>query len=294
MGCFLSKSQDVKDAAEAPKPKPVTTVKVKPLQSRTKTVGTVKTEGLELSQNEGGELEHFRADVNATPHLRRGVSCLKIIEENSVLVAVRVRPLNEKEKSSRSPSCVDVTSPTSISLSGSSKKEFNFDCVMREDTTQQEVFDRSARPLLHKVLQGYNGCLFAYGQTGSGKTWTMLGEGKAENKGIIPNLCDELFEQVEARKDRQTFTVQCGMLEIYNENLNDLLVRTSAKEDARDLQIFEDKTAGGRGIYVDGLSAMNVDSPSAVLQLIADGQRRRAVGRTNMNEHSSRSVNSSS
>jgi kinesin family protein 3/17 len=104
--------------------------------------------------------------------------------------------------------------------------------------------------------------------------------------GVIPLLCTELFEQIGSRSATKQFTVHCSLLEIYNENLNDLLAQSG---ESRDLQIFDDSAAGGRGIYVEGVSENLVDSTKSVLTLLSSGQAGRAVGKTNMNEHSSRS-----
>ena len=79
--------------------------------------------------------------------------------------------------------------------------------------------DRTARPLLHKVLEGYNGCLFAYGQTGSGKTFTMQGAG--DQRGIIPTLCSELFLEIQESAEQRHITVVCSVLEIYNEKVKE-------------------------------------------------------------------------
>jgi len=159
---------------------------------------------------------------------------------------------------------------------------FAFDCVMRPETEQREVYDRTARPLLHKVLEGYNGCLFAYGQTGSGKTFTM--QGSSEKKGIIPTLCTELFGEIKECAEKRNITVVCSVLEIYNEKVRDLSVDSSD-----DLSIREDSAEGGKGIHVEGLTEVQVRSCEEVLDCIAKAQQRRAVGKTNMNEHSSRS-----
>jgi kinesin family protein 3/17 len=227
----------------------------------------------------------FGADAKADKTLRSGASCLNIIEKNGVLVAVRARPLNSREREARSPECIDFPSVTGVTVRGTGKS-FAFDCVFQPQAAQRDVFDRTARPLLHRVLEGYNGCLFAYGQTGSGKTFTMQGEGSGANAGVIPLLCTVLFEQINERKASKAFVVKCSLLEIYNETLNDLLVKSG---DARDLQIRDDMLVGGRGLFVDGLSEFQVESDAAVLNLVSDGQKPRAVGKTNMNEHSSRS-----
>ena len=224
--------------------------------------------------------------------LRSGVSLKRIIEKNSVLVVVRVRPLSDREIKTRddleavSPvklapeECVKVINSKSLVCSG---KQFTYDACFNEESSQTEVYERSGRMVLGKVLEGFNGCVFAYGQTGSGKTYTMTGTNK--HPGVIPQLCAELFERVSAlRKEGKCVEVRVQMCEIYNEKLKDL-----AHDDARDLAIREDSAPGGRGIYVDGLSSHVADDARSVLALVEDGSKRRAIGQTDMNAHSSRS-----
>ncbi|KAL3914711.1 MAG: hypothetical protein SGPRY_007532 [Prymnesium sp.] len=228
-------------------------------------------------------------DAEAPAHhlLRSGLSLKRIIDENSVLVTVRIRPHNARE--SGSPSCVEITTPSSVKLVGpkggenSTKRAFTFDACFSSDTSQEDVYSRSARMVLGKVLDGFNGCVFAYGQTGSGKTYTM--QGTKEQPGIIARICEELFGRIASTSSRN-YAVEMSMCEIYNEKLNDLLSSTGDTS-ARDLGIREE--VGGRGVYVEGLTWFKVKSENDIQKLVDSGQVRRAVGRTNMNEHSSRS-----
>ncbi|CAE7556769.1 KIF3A [Symbiodinium sp. CCMP2456] len=237
-----------------------------------------------LDEQVGGQKKAFGGDASSGRGLRSGASCLDVLEKRSVLVAVRSRPFNEREKAASSGDCLSFQEETGMTLHREDDKDyrFAFDCVMRPETEQREVYDRTARPLLHKVLEGYNGCLFAYGQTGSGKTFTM--QGSSDQKGIIPTLCTELFGEIKECADKRNITVVCSVLEIYNEKVRDLSVDSSD-----DLSIREDTAEGGKGIHVEGLTEVQVRSCEEVLDCIAKAQQRRAVGKTNMNEHSSRS-----
>lgn len=220
--------------------------------------------------------------------LRSGASLERMLDTNAVLVVVRVRPLNKRETEAGSAECIRIESSTMLTIdaAGTAGRQMAFDAVFRSDASSEDVYARSGRMVLTKVLDGYNGCVFAYGQTGSGKTYTM--QGTAATPGVIPQLCDELFERISRMAEVKEVRVYATMCEIYNERLNDLLTR-GADDSCRDLVIKEDKAAGGRGIFVDGLSEHHVESSSDVQHLIGDGQARRAVGRTDMNEHSSRS-----
>ena len=242
-------------------------------------------------------------DLDATApggaFLRSGHSLKRIMAANSVLVQVRVRPLNSRELSASAKECITIESSSQLSIVGSDTKaeprRFAFDASFRSDATNAEVYARSGRMVLGKVLDGYNGCVFAYGQTGSGKTHTM--QGTASDPGVIPQLCAELFGRIGGLAGAKEVGVRLSMCEIHNEKLHDLLHDRAIDTDkpqatprhAVDLSIKEDPSPGGRGIFVDGLSESVAASSEALLRLIAEGQARRAVGRTNMNEHSSRS-----
>lgn len=221
----------------------------------------------------------------ARPFLRSGSSLKRVIEKNAVLVVTRVRPLNQRE--SQSSQCIEVKTASSVTVSdvkdggGTTARTFTFDACFRPDATQDDVYSRSGRMVLGKVLQGFNGCVFAYGQTGSGKTYTMIGT--KEQPGVIPRMCEELFDRISSMPSKK-YRVELSMCEIYNEKLHDLL---ADGEESKDLAVRED--VGGRGVFVDGLLSFSVESAAAVHAMIESGQRRRAVGKTNMNEYSSRS-----
>jgi len=285
MGCGCAKSTAVEPADETVVP---TKIKVGNFGSQKKP-SLAEMRKLNVPGPDEGvqEKKAFGGDKSSAAGLRSGASCLEVLEKRSVLVAVRARPLNAKETSAGSVECLDFEDTTGVTLhrDGESKDvRFAFDSAMRPGTAQQEVFDRTARPLLRKVLEGYNGCMFAYGQTGSGKTFTMQGQGDGEQSGLIPKLCTELFDDIKASSDSKNVTVVCSVLEIYNERLKDLCV-----ESTEDLPIRDDSSAGGRGIHVEGLTESAVHSTEEVLAVIAKAHARRAVGTTNMNEQSSRS-----
>ena len=91
-------------------------------------------------------------------------------------------------------------------------------------TTQSEVYEAVAAPVVADFMDGYNGTIFAYGQTGSGKTFTMSGDGPHfEHRGIIPRVFGQLFKGIKARRGRVKYSVQASYLEIYNECGYDLL-----------------------------------------------------------------------
>jgi len=139
--------------------------------------------------------------------------------------------------------------------------------------------------VVDSALQGYNTTIFAYGQTGAGKTYTMEGfnrEGNIEERGIIPRAIEQIFNHIQQyASPRMRFLVRASYLQIYNEQVSDLL-----KPERNNLSIREDKK---RGVYVDGLSEWVVRSPAEIYGLMERGASVRATGETKMNEMSSRS-----
>ena len=107
-----------------------------------------------------------------------------------VKVAIRVRPMNKHEKEQNSTVCVDVDKANNtVSVSKTDCKTFQFDYVYPMETTQRQIYDEVAFPIVDSIFQGYNGTVFAYGQTGCGKTFTMMGIVTDPNlKGIIYNF----------------------------------------------------------------------------------------------------------
>ena len=129
--------------------------------------------------------------------------------------------------------------------------------------------------------EGYNGTIFAYGQTGTGKTHTMEGSIEGENKGIIPNTFDHIFRHINTTED-QEFLVRASFLEIYNEEIRDLL----GKNPQAKLKLKENVDTG---VYVKGLTAFVVKGVAEINNVLKVGKKNRTVGATLMNQDSSRS-----
>uniref|UniRef100_A0AAA9TZ95 Kinesin-like protein n=1 Tax=Bos taurus TaxID=9913 RepID=A0AAA9TZ95_BOVIN len=146
---------------------------------------------------------------------------------------------------------------------------------------QKEVFHDLGRGILDSAWQGYNTTLLAYGQTGSGKSYSMIGFGA--NKGIIPNVCEELFQAIENRDKNQEYQVTFSMLEIYNEQVRDLLSRIKKPGG---LKVREDQQLG---FYVDGLQSVPCENYAQIERLMEQGAKIRTTASTNMNASSSRS-----
>ncbi|KAH0466106.1 hypothetical protein IEQ34_006209 [Dendrobium chrysotoxum] len=188
-----------------------------------------------------------------------------------IYVAVRARPLSPEE-SKTSPWRI---SGNSVYLHNQPTK-FDFGRVFGEDCKTVDIFEARTKEIVASVVRGFNGTVFAYGQTSSGKTYTM--RGSVKEPGIIPLSVLELFCSIEKEMDRE-FLVRMSYMEIYNEEINDLLA-----PEHRKLQIHESLE---RGIYVAGLKEEIVTSPEQVLELVEFAHRH--IGETNMNLYSSRS-----
>eukprot|EP00435_Cladocopium_sp_Y103_P060391 s740_g22.t1 len=206
----------------------------------------------------------------------------------TVKVAVRVRPLSDKEIREGGTECVEVTE-NSVTLVQENQQPhvFAFDHVFGVDSTQPQVFDMLGMPLLDKAFEGYNATIFAYGQTGSGKTHTMMADRKSDDRGLIPRISDNLFQRVGSlSSETHKFLICCSFLEIYNEIVYDLLVPRGKNAPKTGLEIREGK---GIGVYVKDLQEIVVDSSDKVLKLIDQGFEHRATAATQMNATSSRS-----
>lgn len=161
-------------------------------------------------------------------------------------------------------------------------KPFTFDQVYDWNSQQESVFNTTAAPIVDSVLSGYNGTVFAYGQTGTGKTHTMEGQwDPPEMRGIIPRAFCRVFEKIDETHD-QNFLVRASFLEIYNEEVRDLL----SKDPKNKLDLKED---ADRGVYVKDLTSYVVKSVQEMENVLLAGKKNRSVGATLMNQDSSRS-----
>ena len=212
------------------------------------------------------------------------------VHEQNVRVAVRVRPMVAKEKLEKQASCLRVLEADQQIIIGKDRA-FSFDFVFGEESTQQRVYEDACAPLLAGCMQGFNATIFAYGQTGSGKTFTMGSGGTegadtaadADARGVIPRVVDGLFDNLEALAETTDTTVRVSYLEIYNEEVKDLLhPRTPSKS----ISIRED-AAGG--IFVMGVQERVVQSRDELFAALEAGCLARATGSTLMNAVSSRS-----
>ncbi|XP_030298726.1 kinesin-like protein KIF11 [Sparus aurata] len=217
----------------------------------------------------------------------------------NIQVVVRCRPFNTMERKS-SYGVIDCDSnrkEVMVKTGGmndkASRKTYTFDMVFGPAAKQIEVYRNVVCPILDEVIMGYNCTVFAYGQTGTGKTFTMEGERSPNEQftweedplaGIIPRTLHQIFEKLS--ENGTEFSVKVSLLEIYNEELFDLL---SPTEDVNErLQLFDDPR-NKRGVVVKGLEEVTVHNKDEVYQILERGSAKRRTASTLMNAYSSRS-----
>ncbi len=208
----------------------------------------------------------------------------------NVQVAVRCRPVNEEEKKSGQAqviSCNPGKRTCDVSYGVGSKKQtktYSFDKVFGAYSTQEEVFDTMVSPIVQECLAGFNCTIFAYGQTGTGKTHTMEGDIHHEDMaGIVPRSIRAIFETL--TNGGAEFTVRVSFLELYNEELQDLLVPGGSGE-AKKLKLMEVEK---KGVVVQNLEEVTVLNSNDIFEILQRGIQQRATAATNMNKNSSRS-----
>ncbi|KAM9829599.1 kinesin-like protein KIF1B isoform 5-T6 [Syngnathus typhle] len=214
----------------------------------------------------------------------------------SVKVAVRVRPFNSRETSKDSKCIIQMQGNTTTILNPKTPKEpaktFSFDYSYWSHTTpedpcfaaQNQVYNDIGKEMLQHAFEGYNVCIFAYGQTGAGKSYTMMGKQEEGQEGIIPMLCEDLFEKIneDNNKEELSYSVEVSYMEIYCERVRDLL----NPKNKGNLRVREHPLLGP---YVEDLSKLAVTSYTDIADLMDAGNKARTVAATNMNETSSRS-----
>ncbi|XP_038070425.1 kinesin-like protein KIFC3 isoform X2 [Patiria miniata] len=204
--------------------------------------------------------------------------------KGSIRVFCRVRPIIREDGAgalSKNAVSLDVDDDALIYLQNKGRSTtFEVDKVFAADSTQEQVF-HEVQPLVVSSIDGYNVCIFAYGQTGSGKTYTM--EGPSSNPGINQRALQHLFQETEQRTEEWDYTITVSVMEIYNEQLRDLL------GDDPQFKLEIKMNPDGSGLYVPGLCEVEVDCVDDVNEVFRRGKRNRATATTDMNEHSSRS-----
>ena len=221
----------------------------------------------------------------------------------NILVCVRCRPLSPLEcQLSTSETIrimdnkmlvlmdpIEYNGPSTVFKNRNREQTYAFDFAFDKYTPQITVYESSTKFLIDGVVNGYNATVFAYGATGAGKTYTMLGNDT--NPGIMPLTLQDLFKKVNKYKDRE-YKLKFWYLEIYNENIRDLLKfidkpnSNIINDDNEYLDLREDPI---KGIMVSGITEVNVNNSYDMLKILKRGNRNRTIEATGANETSSRS-----
>ncbi|TKY60926.1 Kinesin KP1 [Spatholobus suberectus] len=252
--------------------------------------------------------EYDRLGVNLKPLLHAAENYHALLTENKKLfnevqelkgnirVYCRIRPFLSGKKEKQS--IVEHIGENDLAVANPSKegkdalRSFKFNKVFGSTTTQAEVYS-DIQAFIRSVLDGYNVCIFAYGQTGSGKTYTMTGPNGAtmETIGVNYRALNDLFRISTSRESFIDYEIVVQMVEIYNEQVRDLLITDGSPKRYPFLNNF-----GHVILCMDFLlttvpdaSLFPVKSPSDVIKLMDIGLKNRAIGATAMNERSSRS-----
>jgi len=267
-----------------------------------------EVDSLQSSLKELDELREFKADVDrknqqtAEILKRQGTQLVELenlykqeqvlrkryyntIEDmkGKIRVFCRLRPLNDKELSLEEKNI--VCSPDEFTIAHPWKddksKQHIYDRVFDANTTQEEVFE-DTKYLVQSAVDGYNVCIFAYGQTGSGKTFTIYGSDN--NPGLTPRATSELFRVIKRDGNKYSFSLKVYMVELYQDNLVDLLLPKNAKQ-----QKLEIKKDSKGVVTVENATVVSISSIEELRTIISRGSERRHTAGTNMNDESSRS-----
>eukprot|EP01035_Chromulina_nebulosa_P025653 gene25653-33500_t len=228
-------------------------------------------------------------------------------ERDHIQVSVRVRPMVHQELS-QEETVAWTWDKTSLTLTPSARAfiqksnnlhqinsgqsvennpTFKFDHLFQPENTNEEIFTSVVQSVVAAAMNGYHGSVFSYGQTNSGKTFTMSGD--KQQPGIIPLAIRYCFDAVNMYPDRE-FLLRVSYLEVYNEQVNDLLGNAerpagNSSVGAKDIKIQHDPKLG---TVVSGAREQVVNSAEQVIELMNLGEAQRHVGATDMNEQSSR------
>jgi kinesin family protein 18/19 len=243
----------------------------------------------DTNQEHGTYLTSTNHDNDTDTHLQDMKS-----GANTILVAVRTRPLNSKEMNISNFETLKILDGKLVVLldpmnefdpndpfrnNRNKERQYAFDFAFDKHDTTHDVYDRTTRILLDGIQSGYNATVFAYGATGAGKTFTMLGSG--DQQGIMSLTLNDLFSEVESRKQDKDFAVKVSYVEVYNEMIKDLL----STED-NNLDLREDPV---KGVCVAGVTEIGTNNTSEVMALLKVGNKNRTMEPTGANVVSSRS-----
>ncbi|SBT87085.1 kinesin-8, putative [Plasmodium malariae] len=207
-------------------------------------------------------------------------------------VVIRCRPMSVSEKNEGAKNIIKILDNKMVVLldpsdnsdnvlrqNRSREKKYVFDYVFDENCSQEDVYNNSVKCLIDAVIKGYNSTVFAYGATGAGKTHTIIGY--KNEPGIMMMILKDLFEKIKSLQVMHEYKVKCSFIEIYNENICDLLNPSNEYLDLREDPI--------KGVTVSNIYEVSTTSVEEIMELIHTGNRNRTQEPTDANKTSSRS-----
>jgi hypothetical protein len=205
--------------------------------------------------------------------------------KENIKVVLRIRPRAERELEQWGN--IKVEGNNICLATRLENKPFTFDYIAKEESSQSEIFEKCGKEICESTLQGYNGTIFVYGQTGAGKTYTLLGpkfsgsnntflteeelngsfgkyymKKEEESRGVLPRVIDYLFERAKCMEG-SNITFSCSFLEIYQEQISDLLDPNQNKQ-----VILRDLS---ESVMVEGLSKVSISTAEEALNIVLRG-----------------------
>eukprot|EP01052_Picozoa_sp_SAG31_P011669 SAG31_NODE_665_length_12992_cov_3.676181_3_plen_743_part_00 len=242
------------------------------------------------------ELAGLKADFHALEKSYKDQVTLRkkyynIIEDmkGKIRVYARCRPMAQYEIEKQCKPSVSFPDEYTVDIqmgNGKGTRSFAYDCAFTPDSTQEETYEETST-LIQSALDGYNVCVFAYGQTGSGKTFTMIGS--ESMPGLLPRAMIDIYKRKEELADDYTINVKTYMLELYNDQILDLLgthKKSSGGGKQDGLVVKKDKNGM---VFCPGSTVVDCPTLELLQECWKKGESSRHVGFTKMNAGSSRS-----
>ena len=245
-------------------------------------------------QKDSSNSVNFLPNINQTQNIPQNIQGNLDFENQetseNIKVCLRIRPMNLQEKGRNDMNCIEpVSSNQLIFTNKNMRRSYTYNLVFGPETTQEDIFyNCSINRLIDSALDGYSVTIFAYGQTGSGKTYTIMGRDDSINEkilsndkysGIMPKSINYIWSTVGSRQEK--YYIKVSFLEIYNEQINDLLNIGN-----NNLQIRWDQR---QGFFVEGLFVIECKKPDDIVEVILQGTKNRKKGSHELNKDSSRS-----
>jgi hypothetical protein len=301
MALAVSKSANAENDAHAKSASKAVEAAVKGEPKEPTPKPPMRTRSADKKKRLSDDMLEIARKLSFSAALEKG-ACDDDVDDSKVQIVIRIRPLvtesmpeNEHDDSHASQEeCFRVVSETALLAhppktsqsyrSTGTATSFHFSRIFTPLTAQQELFEATTRPVLEAAFAGKNGLVFAYGVTNSGKTYTITGTD--EHAGVLPRALQFVMEELGRRKENEEAPVTkitASYLEIYNENVYDLLTATVRKRRALRLQDCDGK------IQVRGMQERTLKSRKDAMELLATGKKNKQVAETNCNMDSSRS-----